>query len=46
MRIPVYFIQEISVSILCLVSSAVLYAVGFSLVRFLKRGKKHDRHDR
>ena len=46
MRLPVYFIQEISVSVLCIVSSVMLYAVGISLVRYLKRGKKHDRRDR
>ena len=43
MRIPVYFIQEISISILCWVVSGVLIAVGSALVKFLRRRRNHER---
>ena len=42
--LPVYFIQEVSISILCWVTSGVLLAVGRALVQYLKRGKRHERN--
>lgn len=42
--IPVYFLAELSVSLLCLVTSGVLLAVGRALIKYLKskteRGEK------
>jgi hypothetical protein len=43
MRIPVYFIQEIAISTLCIVASGFLIAVGSALVKFLNRRGKHER---
>ena len=35
--IPVYFMAELSVSILCLTASAILAAVGRQLIKYLRR---------
>lgn len=49
MMLPVYFMAELSLSIMCLVAAATLMAVGRALIAFLRsrtpqRRRRHGGH--